>query len=273
MEPEELALCFYATILVKMIKNRENHTITYKHPIEKFIFNMVALGILASVPLFYWERMNGISIFGWLIISGVFIGGLHWRIYRHLKEQKEMLRNSIKRSMVLSHFSKEYSSNSYYTFPIFKDKNTGLLVKSIIPVVSGLMVKGREYEVFQLNQKCIPIEFSSWKLKEKGKFKTKLSHLIVKEQKSKEFLMFRNVLLKNWDPLGVSKEPERQKEYDPFIPRLMSLSRKGNVREVAEYLEHIETNNLKLEKPEGLHEEFLTSLAQVLVQITENDKD
>lgn len=240
---------------------------------EVFTFRVAALGVMLSVPLIYRDRMGVGSILGWLFLSGLFIGCFYWKIYRLLQGQKELLRNSKKSYLVLSSFSKEYTSKTFETFPVFLDLETGLCVKSIIPVFSGRMIKGKKYLVLQFNQKCIPIEFSSWKLKKKSEFKSKLSHFIVKEQKSKEFLKFRNVLLKNWDPLGVSKEPERQKEYDPFIPRLMSLSRKGNVREVAEYLEQIEIKNYRLEKAEGLHNDFLISLAQVLVQITESDKD
>lgn len=249
-----------------MIKNRENDTIVYKHHIEAVIFKVAALGVMVSIPLVYRERMGVGSILGWLILSGLFIGGFYWKIFRNLQEQKELLRKSKKSSLVLSSFSKEYTSKTYETFPIFLDPGSGLRVKSIIPVFSGRMVKGKEYLVLQFNQKCIPVEFSSWKLKQKESFAPKVNPFFKKKEHPKEFLGLRAFLLQKWDPLGISNNPEDQEKYDPFIPKLMSLSKKGKSQEIAEYLERVEVETFKLKEPEDLHREFLRSLSESLIQ-------
>lgn len=60
-------------------------------------------------------------------------------------------------------------------------------------------------------------------------------------------LKIRDVLLKEWDPIGVQTIPEAQDEYDGYVPTLhsMLISRKPT-HEVFEYLMWLETEHMGL---------------------------
>jgi hypothetical protein len=57
----------------------------------------------------------------------------------------------------------------------------------------------------------------------------------------------KNVLLHEWDPIGVQDIPEAQDEYDGYVPRIyaMLISRKP-VHEVLEYLWWAEKEHMGL---------------------------
>lgn len=57
----------------------------------------------------------------------------------------------------------------------------------------------------------------------------------------------KEVLLKEWDPIGVSATPQAQDEYDSYVPAIYSLliARKS-VNEVNEYLLWLETEQMGL---------------------------
>lgn len=59
--------------------------------------------------------------------------------------------------------------------------------------------------------------------------------------------MIKDVLLKDWDPIGVQAIPEAQDEYDGYVPTLYSMliSRKP-ISEVFEYLLWLETEHMGL---------------------------
>jgi hypothetical protein len=57
----------------------------------------------------------------------------------------------------------------------------------------------------------------------------------------------RDVLLKEWDPIGVQAIPEAQDEYDGYVPTLYSmLIARKRIDEVLEYLLWLETEHMGL---------------------------
>jgi hypothetical protein len=57
----------------------------------------------------------------------------------------------------------------------------------------------------------------------------------------------REILLKDWDPIGVAEIPEAQSEYDSYVGRLYSLLAAGpNPDAIAAHLERIETDAMGL---------------------------
>ena len=57
----------------------------------------------------------------------------------------------------------------------------------------------------------------------------------------------RDVLLKEWDPIGVQAIPEAQDEYDGYVPTVYSmLIARKPINEVFEYLLWLETEHMGL---------------------------
>lgn len=57
----------------------------------------------------------------------------------------------------------------------------------------------------------------------------------------------KDLLLKEWDPIGVQAIPEAQDEYDGYVPTLCSmLIARTPVHEVFEYLLWLETEHMGL---------------------------
>ncbi len=53
------------------------------------------------------------------------------------------------------------------------------------------------------------------------------------------------VLLRNWDPLGVKDEPQAQDEYDAYVGGVYQLIAAGaTAKQIAEHLVRIETDRL-----------------------------
>ena len=57
----------------------------------------------------------------------------------------------------------------------------------------------------------------------------------------------REILLKEWDPIGVQDIPEAQDEYDSYVPSVykMIISRKP-IHEIFDYLWWVETEHMGL---------------------------
>jgi hypothetical protein len=59
--------------------------------------------------------------------------------------------------------------------------------------------------------------------------------------------LIKSILLRDWDPIGVSQFPEAQDEYDTYVPEVYRmLSRRAEVLEVFEYLFWLETKHMGL---------------------------
>ena len=57
----------------------------------------------------------------------------------------------------------------------------------------------------------------------------------------------REILLRDWDPIGVSDVPEAQDEYDSYIPGIYArLIRGVSQQDVFDHLWQIETRNMGL---------------------------
>lgn len=55
------------------------------------------------------------------------------------------------------------------------------------------------------------------------------------------------MLLQEWDPIGIKEEPLGQKEYDPYVPKLVSLvSRCAAEQEIFHHLWWVETRKIEL---------------------------
>jgi hypothetical protein len=53
------------------------------------------------------------------------------------------------------------------------------------------------------------------------------------------------VLLRNWDPLGVKDEPQAQDEYDAYVGGVYQLLASGaTAKQIAEHLVRVETDRL-----------------------------
>lgn len=56
-----------------------------------------------------------------------------------------------------------------------------------------------------------------------------------------------NILLRDWDPIGVADEPNAQDEYDNYIPQIQGmLIRNETAHRLADYLWHVETETMCL---------------------------
>jgi hypothetical protein len=55
----------------------------------------------------------------------------------------------------------------------------------------------------------------------------------------------RQVLMRDWDPIGVRDEPNAQDEYDSYIGRVYSLiAKRASEEEIAQYLLSVETEKM-----------------------------
>jgi hypothetical protein len=61
----------------------------------------------------------------------------------------------------------------------------------------------------------------------------------------------RQLLLRDWDPIGVADEPQAQGEYDSYVGAVYRLLASGaSEREIADYLWKIETDGMELSSPD-----------------------
>lgn len=76
----------------------------------------------------------------------------------------------------------------------------------------------------------------------------------------------RDVLLKEWDPVGVQDIPEAQDEYDGYVPTLYSmLIARKPIHEVFEYLLWLETEHMGL----SADKQRTRSIAEKLVGLSD----
>jgi len=76
------------------------------------------------------------------------------------------------------------------------------------------------------------------------------------------------VLMSDWDPIGVAGFPEAKGEYDSYIGRvLMLLERKGAPEEIADYLDSIVTTQMGL----VARRDHSMKVAQKLLALTNGD--
>jgi hypothetical protein len=62
----------------------------------------------------------------------------------------------------------------------------------------------------------------------------------------------RQLLMEEWDPLGVRGFPDARDEYDSYVPPIGRLLREGaGATDVAEYLTNIETERMGLSDTEA----------------------
>ena len=62
-----------------------------------------------------------------------------------------------------------------------------------------------------------------------------------------EMAVVRQILLREWDPIGINEVPEAQDEYDNYVlPILELLQRRASVDELFAYLWRIETEHMCL---------------------------
>jgi hypothetical protein len=60
----------------------------------------------------------------------------------------------------------------------------------------------------------------------------------------------RDILLRDWDPIGVGEVPEAQDEYDLYIGDIhLLLSRHADENEIAKYLSGVETERMGFSQP------------------------
>lgn len=69
----------------------------------------------------------------------------------------------------------------------------------------------------------------------------------IKEKAKFYSLKVREILINEWDPIGVWATPEAQDEYDSYVPQICGLLMKAASKEaVFEHLWHIETAHMEL---------------------------
>lgn len=73
-----------------------------------------------------------------------------------------------------------------------------------------------------------------------------------KEQSREKRIAIRNILMSEWDPIGVNDTPEAADEYDGYIgPVLDLLNAKASSEKIAGYLQEVETQRMGLTDAQG----------------------
>ena len=88
--------------------------------------------------------------------------------------------------------------------------------------------------------------------------------------------LVREILLHEWDPIGIGDEPEAQDEYDNYIPGVIGLLfRRADQATVARHLQHIEIVQFGLDarpKQNAVVAEKLVTTYVQLINTQEKDK-
>lgn len=72
-----------------------------------------------------------------------------------------------------------------------------------------------------------------------------------------------NILLHEWDPIGIQHAHEAQDEYDSYIPQLfMLLQRQATVPEIAAHLASIESDQMGLQATPARNETIARRLLE-----------
>jgi hypothetical protein len=90
--------------------------------------------------------------------------------------------------------------------------------------------------------------------------------MTAKEERAREIQRsIAQVLLRNWDPIGVANEPEAQSEYDAYVGGVYRLIASGaTARGLAEHLARIEADQLGFQDTDP---RMLIPLAHKLLQL------
>ena len=78
----------------------------------------------------------------------------------------------------------------------------------------------------------------------------------------------RDVLMKNWDPIGVSNESGAQDEYDGYIGGIYRLlANRASEKQIIDHLYKIETENMELESSKKTLKDVATALMKIDVNL------
>jgi hypothetical protein len=78
----------------------------------------------------------------------------------------------------------------------------------------------------------------------------------------------RDILLKEWDPIGINQIPEAQDEYDAYVGEVHRLlSRRASSREIFDYLWWLETQHMALCGDRQRTEKIAERLANLVNEI------
>lgn len=119
--------------------------------------------IIFLVPMLLQSSNGKSDSSSWYFgISLYFIYGIgDW--YFKFHKERELLRQSSRAAFKLILFREEAYNLKAFNYPVFLNDETGEEVEGVFTVDTKSLVKGEVYEVFYKNNRCIPLEFSSWK--------------------------------------------------------------------------------------------------------------
>lgn len=83
----------------------------------------------------------------------------------------------------------------------------------------------------------------------------------------------RQVLLKDWDPIGIKEVPEAQDEYDYYVPKICGMLREGCSSDTLyRHLRWIESEHMGLDG-DALHTSMIAKKLIGLQETHEGDSD
>ena len=80
------------------------------------------------------------------------------------------------------------------------------------------------------------------------------------------FAAVHEILIRDWDPIGVGDSPEAEEEYDSYVPGMSKMLVEGaDVYRIAEHLTQLQTVSMGLSPPES--DDQNRQIAETLVQL------
>jgi len=80
-------------------------------------------------------------------------------------------------------------------------------------------------------------------------------------------LEVKEILLKEWDPIGISDSPEADDEYDSYVPYVSQMLRQGKtVDQIYEYLRWVEIERIGLDGDEVHSRNIAEKLEKLLIK-------
>ena len=94
-----------------------------------------------------------------------------------------------------------------------------------------------------------------------------------REERAREIQsQIREILLRDWDPIGARNEPRAQDEYDSYVGGVYRLLASGaSPRSVAEHLAHVEAGQMGFGVPPDKLMEVATKLCALDVKLQIRD--
>lgn len=90
----------------------------------------------------------------------------------------------------------------------------------------------------------------------------------LRERTSRFHAAIRELVMRQWDPIGVASIPEAADEYDSYIPAIYKLLiERRSVTEIFNYLWWLETEHMGLIGDRQATEEFATRLIEIEFQL------